>query len=299
MKSELFLSDLRWYYQRPVQKCDKDLNIMQKLLLLVVTLSTPLLAQDTLATNRNHQDEDYGRALPFFGDRVRDMGIKLPKPLGVSLFTHQQEDLMNLADFKVDGESVGDVLPNGASQTVNTTSIVAVRGDIWILPFWGFNAMIGKAVTSSNISIGVSDFSTGNLERLEVNGMATISTISSIGTTLAYGHKQFFTTVDAQYVSTSVSGVGVSLDALVLTPLVGFHIGDSGWKIVVGGQYQDYQRQLKGQLGDIRFSATQSSSRWSTMVGMQKEFTDNWEASLMAQSGKTREGVTFMLGKRF
>ncbi|MGR5535612.1 hypothetical protein ACPV5M_19515, partial [Vibrio mediterranei] len=118
-------------------------------------------------------------------------------------------------------------------------------------------------------------------------------------TTLAYGHKQFFTTIDAQYVSTAVSGVGVDLDALVVTPLVGFNIGDSGWKVVVGGQYQDYQRQLKGQLADIRFSAKQTSSRWSTMVGMQKEFSDNWEASLMAQSGKTREGVTFMLGKRF
>ncbi|USD63755.1 hypothetical protein J4N45_22580 [Vibrio sp. SCSIO 43140] len=264
-----------------------------------------LLGMSTSSVSAEHEtqsgvkDEDYGRILPFFGDRVRDMGIKLPKPIGISLFTHQQEDLMQLGDFKIDGESVDDILPNGGSQTTNTTSIVAVRGDVWVLPFWGFNAMIGKAVTSSDIAIGISDFSNGNLERLEINGMATSSTITAVGTTLAYGHKQFFTTVDAQYVSTSVSGVGVSLDALVVTPLIGLNIGDSGWRIVVGGQYQDYQRQLKGQLGDIRFSAKQTSSRWSTMVGMQKAFTDNWEASLMAQSGKTREGFTFMLGKRF
>ena len=252
-------------------------------------------AKDTLPT----KDEDYGRTLPFFGDRVRDMGITLPKPIGISLFTHQQEDLMNLGDFKVDGEPVDDLLPSGGSSTTNTTSIVAVRGDVWVLPFWGFNAMVGKAVTSSNISIGVNDFANGNLARLEVNGMATTSTVTAVGTTLAYGHKNFFGTIDAQYVSTSVSGVGVSLDALVITPLVGLNIGDSGWRIVIGGQYQDYQRQLKGKLGDIKFSATQSSSRWSTMVGLQKAFAENWEASLMAQSGKTREGVTFMLGKRF
>jgi hypothetical protein len=265
------------------------------ILILSVSYVPPVSSNDDTGV----KDEDYGRTLPFFGDRVRDMGIKLPKPVGLSLFTHQQEDLMQLGDFKIDGEPVDDILPDGSSNTTNTTSIVALRGDVWILPFWGFNAMIGKAVTSSDISIGVSDFSNGNLARLEVNGMATSSTITAVGTTLAYGHKQFFTTIDAQYVSTSVSGVGVSLDALVVTPLIGLNIGDSGWRIVVGGQYQDYQRQLKGQLSDIRFSATQTSSRWSTMVGMQKEFTDNWEASLMAQSGKTREGFTFMLGKRF
>ncbi|MGF1748343.1 MULTISPECIES: hypothetical protein [Vibrio] len=265
-----------------------------------LALAFPLTAATCWAVETPpSKDEDYGRTLPFFGDRVRDMGITLPKPIGISLFTHQQEDLMNLGDFKIDGESVDDLLPSGGSSTTNTTSIVAVRGDVWVLPFWGFNAMIGKAVTSSNISIGVNDFSNGNLARLEMNGMATTSTVTAVGSTLAYGHKNFFGTIDAQYVSTSVSGVGVSLDALVITPLVGLNIGDSGWRIVIGGQYQDYQRQLKGKLGDIKFSATQSSSRWSTMVGLQKGFAENWEASLMAQSGKTREGVTFMLGKRF
>ncbi|GAL18184.1 hypothetical protein JCM19235_6737 [Vibrio maritimus] len=79
-------------------------------------------------TKSGVNDEDYGRTLPFFGDRVRDMGIKLPKPIGISLFTHQQEDLMQLGDFKIDGEPVDDILPNGGSQTTNTTSIVAVRG---------------------------------------------------------------------------------------------------------------------------------------------------------------------------
>jgi hypothetical protein len=244
-------------------------------------------------------DGDYGRTLPFFGDRVRDMGITLPKPIGISLFTHQQEDLMNLGDFKVDGESVNELLPNGQSQTTNMTSIVALRGDVWILPFWGVNAMIGKAVTSSNISLGLADFQNGNLSKLEVNGLATTSTITALGTSLAFGHRNMFATVDAQYIQTSVSGVGVSLDALVITPLVGLNIGDSGWRVVIGGQYQDYQKQLRGDLGNMKFSATQTSSRWSTMVGMQKEFVDNWEASLMMQDGKTRQGVTFMLGKRF
>ncbi|SBO08235.1 hypothetical protein VME0621_00327 [Vibrio mediterranei] len=273
---------------------------MRNLVFCLTLISTMALANESaVSSHLKVKDEDFGRTLPFFGDRVRSVGIRLPKPIGISLFTHQQEDLMNLSDFKVDGESVGDLLPDGASQTVNTTSIIAVRGDVWLLPFWGFNAMIGKAITTSDISIGVNDLLNDNIAKLELNGMATTSTITSIGTTLAYGHKQFFTTIDAQYVSTAVSGVGVDLDALVVTPLVGFNIGDSGWKVVVGGQYQDYQRQLKGQLADIRFSAKQTSSRWSTMVGMQKEFSDNWEASLMAQSGKTREGVTFMLGKRF
>lgn len=244
-------------------------------------------------------DEDYGRTLPFFGDRVRDMGITLPKPIGISLFTHQQEDLMHLGDFKVDGESVNDLLPNGESQTTNMTSIVALRGDVWILPFWGVNAMIGKAVTSSNISLGLADFQNGNLSKLEVNGLATTSTITALGTSLAFGHRNMFATVDAQYIQTSVSGVGVSLDALVITPLVGLNIGETGWRVVIGGQYQDYQKKLRGDLGDIKFSATQTSSRWSTMVGMQKEFVDNWEASVMMQDGKTRQGVTFMLGKRF
>ncbi|MFC5081108.1 hypothetical protein VTH8203_03784 [Vibrio thalassae] len=273
---------------------------MRNLMLCLIFMSTVCAANESkISTEEQERDEDIGRTLPFFGDRVRTKGIKLPKPIGLSLFTHQQEDLMSLSDFEIEGESVADLLPDGVSQTVNTTSIIALRGDVWLLPFWGFNAMIGKAVTTSDVSIGVNDFYNGNLAKLELNGMATTSTITSIGTTLAYGHKQFFTTIDAQYVSTSVSGVGVSLEALVVTSLIGLNIGDSGWKIVVGGQYQDYQRQLKGQLGDMQFSAKQTSSRWSTMVGMQKEFSENWEASLMAQSGKTREGVTFMLGKRF
>ncbi len=104
--------------------------------LLSASYASPALSNDDMGA----KDEDYGRTLPFFGDRVRDMGIKLPKPVGLSLFTHQQEDLMQLGDFKIDGEPVDDILPDGGSTTTNTTSIVALRGDVWVLPFWGFNA---------------------------------------------------------------------------------------------------------------------------------------------------------------
>ncbi|GAL32324.1 hypothetical protein JCM19240_5755 [Vibrio maritimus] len=62
------------------------------------------------------KDEDYGRSLPFYGDRVREMGIKLPKPIGLSLFTHQQEDLMQLGDFKIDGQSAEELILTGAAK---------------------------------------------------------------------------------------------------------------------------------------------------------------------------------------
>lgn len=67
-------------------------------MLRTLTLSI-LLGMSTSVISAEHEtksgvnDEDYGRTLPFFGDRVRDMGIKLPKPIGISLFTTSRKIL--------------------------------------------------------------------------------------------------------------------------------------------------------------------------------------------------------------
>ncbi|WP_234496682.1 outer membrane beta-barrel protein [Vibrio maritimus] len=275
------------------------MNILNKAMLLaaVVSFGTSAAISD-INGGANSTDEDYGRTLPFYGDEVRDLGIKLPKPIGISVFTHSQEDKMGLDNFTLQGDpNIAEDMPDGVSGTVNTTNLLALRADMWVLPFLNLHAMIGKATTSSNITLGMNDFD-GTVTRDHINGLGTTSDIIGVGAVLAAGYGNWFGAVDTTYVATSVNGVGANLNALVITPMVGYMLPND-FRIMVGAQYQSYDRYIRGNIDGHEFSVRQHNDSWSTMVGVSKEFDDNWEASLMYQKGRTRNGATLILGKRF
>ncbi|GAL33753.1 hypothetical protein JCM19240_2449 [Vibrio maritimus] len=275
------------------------MNIIFKPMLLAAIAAFPTSAAISGNTGGMASiDEDYGRTLPFYGDQVRDLGIKLPKPIGFSVFTHSQEDKMGLDSFTLQGDpNIGDDMPDGISGTANTTNLLALRADMWVLTFLNLHAMVGKATTSSNITLGMNDFD-GSVTLDHIDGLGTTSNIIGVGAVLAAGYGNWFGTVDTTYVATFVNGVGANLNALVVTPMIGYTLPNN-LRVMAGAQYQSYDRYIRGNIDGHEFSVRQHNDSWSAMLGVSKEFTDNWEASLMYQNGRTRNGATLILGKRF
>lgn len=253
------------------------------------------------------------RTLPFFGKEVRKMGYRLPKPIGVQIFAHSQTEDMEFTDFNLNGENLNDFIDPNGSSTENRTDIVAARTDIWILPFMSINAILGKAQTTSDIKLKGGAIGLPNPDdpifgdpiippgqTIELPNQKTDTNVAGIGTTLGIGYGNVFASLDYMYVKSITAGVDVELDAHVYTPTVGYIINRIGLRVVVGGQYQDYETTIKGTLPGLGdFEVGQKLDKWTYLVGFQKEFLRNWEASLMLASGSSRKSATFVAGYRF
>ena len=95
-------------------------------------------------------------------------------------------------------------------------------------------------------------------------------------------------------------GVDVILDAFVVTPTFGYTFNSWRLRVLAGGQYQDYDTTIKGSAGSLgNFEVSQSTDKWAGMLGVQKEFLRNWDASLMVGKGSTRTSATLVVGYRF
>ena len=252
------------------------------------------------------------RKLPLWGREVRKMGFQLPKPYGISLFTHFQDELMKFTSFNLEGVDMSDFITPDGSSSLNRTVIAAVRADVWVLPFLSLNAMIGKARTDSEITLkggplGVPDpddpiFSPPILAPGESITFTekTDTDVIGFGGTLGFGYQNLFTTLDVMYVRSVTASVNIELDALAITPMIGYSVPKWRSRFMVGGQYQEYDLDIKGELPGIgRFVVGQSLDRWTYLIGAQRNFLRNWDASLMLASGESRKSATVVLGYRF
>jgi len=252
------------------------------------------------------------RPLPFWGKEVRKMGFQLPRTYGLQLFAHFQDETMLFTDFQVEGVDVSDFVTPDGSSTRNKTRITAVRADVWVLPFMSVNVMLGKAMTDSEITlkggpIGVPDpddpifgddiLAPGELmtftEKLDTE-------IAGIGGTIGFGFHNLFTALDIMYVNSITSSVSVEMDALAITPTIGYTHNPWRARFMLGGQYQEFDLIIKGQLPGIgSFEVGQALDRWTYLLGVQKEFFRNWGANLMLADGKSRRSATLLLEYRF
>ena len=96
------------------------------------------------------------------------------------------------------------------------------------------------------------------------------SQILGIGMTLGFGYQNVFASVDIMYVNSVTDWVDVDMDALAITPAIGYTVNSWRTRFLVGGQYQDYDLLIKGNLPGLGdFEVGQSLDKWTYVFGAQ------------------------------
>ncbi|WP_261817313.1 hypothetical protein [Vibrio gallicus] len=136
------------------------------------------------------------------------------------------------------------------------SDVWTVRADMWLFPFLNLYAIAGKITgyseTDVNVTINYGNdrtLTTPQLPfRIDLDG-----NMYGGGFVVAGGYKEWFTIIDASYTKTNLTVIDGGIDSIVVTPRVGFDFANYGHpiRVWIGGQYQNIQQTLKGNLSDI------------------------------------------------
>ncbi|QLE84604.1 hypothetical protein FLM48_05555 [Shewanella sp. Scap07] len=271
---------------------------------------------------------EVNRTFPLLGDMVRQQGIDLPLPFGLSMSYRNQDMSLPTNDFIIGGVRLNDFFdPNDTFADV-TAEAMTLRGDINILPFWNMFGYIGKINVDANVDAsytgeagqiikdklndalpGVGDkFCEGvsvlcNKARLNVPLQLEYDLVG-VGTTLSVGYKQFFASVTATYSMTRMEGNTDWGDGLItVQPMLGYQLADYRAQIFVGAEYQGLDNRMQGHVvaGDIEFDydVGVDLNNWAYLVGFNKQFGKNYNLTVLYNKGETRNAFTLNFGYRF
>jgi hypothetical protein len=256
------------------------------------------------------------RALPLWGDRVRRMGFELPKPYGIGVVTHlQQQDMdidgVTVNNLDVGGGDVAFIDPRG-SGTSNRARAVSLRTDLWVLPFLNLDLVAGEVATDSDVTLRFTPafrtlvrLQTGvELREVETLPVTTTSTMLGLGISTGFQFESLFGALSAQWATTVVNETGSEVDILVATFLVGYDFGDVGLRLQTGAQYQDWDQAIRGEIplgagrDPLEFDIDLSVDKTTFLVGLYKDVGRSWNAAVLAGFG-ARDQLTMNLGYRF
>ncbi len=256
-----------------------------------------------------------GGVLPFFGKPAVKLGYQLPRPVGVSAFTHLQAQDLQFTGLSI-GLNGGDLIPLDdlflldESSLRQTTVAFMVKGDAWIFPFLNVMLLAGRADNRVDGDLVLTDevkALLGLLGQEDVPDALPIVTdvttnLYGGGATLAGGVDDFNFTLSYQVLVADAYEVNTVTTAQALTALVGYML-PFGMNVMIGGQGQFYDTGIGGSIplddaGSLDFLVDFEPQRWNFFGGIYKGFAKHWEITLQAGMG-ARSSITAMLGYRF
>ncbi|HAS62575.1 MAG TPA: hypothetical protein DCS35_08305 [Vibrio sp.] len=252
-------------------------------------------------------------SLPIWKEEAEALGYELPKAFGLNLSYMTLEQGINVDSIALQGLDPLD-LKMEAEPGKQVTDVITLRADVWLFPFLNIYGLVGKlegyseTAVDYNVGIKIGDrvrpLFGGRIDsfRLDLDG-----DIKGAGFVLAGGYEQWFALVDASYTQTKLTVVEGAIDAVVVSPRVGydFHTHGVPIRFWVGAMYQNVEQELSGSIRDLgipldgSFEVKQSLvSEWNMLAGMQYEINKNWY--LLGEMGfGERESLFFSIDRRF
>lgn len=262
-----------------------------------------------------------GWALPLMGKGAKKLGYKLPRPIGMNLFVHQQAQVLEFTDISIglnDSELVSlEGLFNYENSTVDQYSrVTMVKADAWILPFLNIMGVIGQGSNYIDGSLFLDDdlkealirfgFLVG-LKPEDVPDYIPIkSELSALtyggGVTLAGGVGDFNISLSYQIVASSVLEVNTTKLAHVIAPSLGY-MTPIGVNIMAGAQGQFYNTNTIGFIPinddtNLNYQVNFKPIRWNFIFGLYIPIANHFEVALQTGWGD-RRSLTAVLGYRF
>ena len=281
----------------------------------------------------------YDRALPFFGQKVVDLGIDLPNPYGVTLTgVRIRQDLL-ISDLEI---SIGgsppqqiDFVQFDVAEADNLSA--QIRGDLWLLPFMNVYAIAGRIDGDATVPLGfpVDDA----LDFLGLGALCPPGPVPprpafcdeivtavaepdyegynvGLGTVLAFGWKRFFTVLPITYVYSNLDLIDSNIDTLTVSPRFGFTLNPKRRHRValfVGATYLDASfdivssvvlplSQVDPSLEDVEIDykiRQDNKDKWNYLLGLNYELKKAWSVQAEVGFGGSREDVIVSGGYRW
>ncbi|WP_228768313.1 hypothetical protein [Shewanella sp. TC10] len=271
------------------------------------------------------------RVFPLMSDMVRQQGIDVPLPFGISMAYRNQDMNFGFSDFDIMGVNLNELFDPYKSVAQVTAETLTLRGEVNILPFWNVFGYYGKLNVDANVDaeytgeIGrqLQDALNNKLPGLGnalcegVSVLCDSGTLSvplelhydlaGIGTTLSVGYKQFFASVTGTYTKTRMEGSDKWSDGiLTIQPMLGYQLADYRAQIFVGAEYQGLKPNMEGTIEGLTIGGEEffydvgvDLNKWAFLAGFNKQIGKNYNVSVLYNKGETRNSFTVNFGYRF
>lgn len=305
--------------------------------LAILLWSLPTTAKQPLqysAEEETERKKSWSDRWPIWGDRVREMGIELPKPFGLSVGRAGLDlplDVMRTTATLSD--TVIADLPKGKVRMDNLQGTnLSLRADMWVLPFLNLYGFMGETYGNINVSfdlptdlvsqitsgLGADPFTqafTDTFLQLGDNGISIerdfefAGRTRGLGFTLAGGYKKFFMVADFNASKSKIDLLDDSVFSKVWSYRFGWngHIKDRRARAWVGFMTHDVTQtavvDLSGLnlplLGDIKINLDVNDDKGKTpLAGFSVQLSDSWSFITDARFGE-RQMLNTMLEYRF
>ncbi|MGR5219115.1 hypothetical protein ACPV4B_02645 [Vibrio parahaemolyticus] len=286
----------------PVVYYDDELGAVVQDEALLSTVSDPRMREVYVKLDR---------AFPLMSDMVRQQGIDVPLPFGISMAYRRQEMDFNFTDFTVGGIDFEPfVNPEQTTAHVLAESYT-IRGDVNILPFWNMYGFVGQINVDAMIDAQTQDLHLGPLPIGQFGFEVPVQLqydVLGVGTTLSVGYKEFFASVTGTYSKTRLKGSTSDWGdgIFVAQPMLGYQLMDYRAQIFVGAEYQALKPRWNGDIGSLidgvdtfEYDVGVNLKKWAYLVGFNKQIGKNYNMTFLYNKGETRDSFTVNLGYRF
>lgn len=102
------------------------------------------------------QHKEWERILPFYGQKVIDLGYDLPLPIGISLIYSDTFQSMEISDLEI-GFNGGDKTPMtfvGFGDNSSDSKSPQLKVDAWVLPFMNVFVSVGQVSGDATVHFG-------------------------------------------------------------------------------------------------------------------------------------------------
>lgn len=260
------------------------------------------------------------RLFPLLGKQARKEGYDLPKPYGISLINMFQNTTMHMTSFDIDRVDYDfNKILDGDSTYENLTFAPLIRADVWVLPFLSVGLLLGATDTSTDVTLhsasglihhspfpfpGGTDYEIIKPNsRLKLDTFKTNSLLYGVGVTVAGGVGNYFSTIDFQYITSYTNEADVSVEMLVITPLIGYDFTSIGTRVFIGAQYQELAESLTFEIPVNGTSLSGKvglySAEWAGVIGTNYDFNRHWSSNLLLSYGEDRKNMTLTIGYRW
>ena len=262
-----------------------------------------------------------GWGLPIFGKPATKLGFGLPRPVGINVILHSQDDDLDFEGISIgfgDGElaDLSSLFDLENSNIVQSTTTYFVRPDVWIFPFLNVAGIFGRADnTIAGDFILDEEFRQAIVDLAPLLGLdpsdipqalpLNIDVSANIiggSVTLGGGIGDVFFSGTYQYIRASVEEANTTTNANAYVLMAGYRFPNN-LNVFAGSMGQFYDSDVNGffelESGDtLRYDVNFTPTTWNAIMGVNKGFGKHWD--LMVQLGiGGREQLTAQLGYRF
>lgn len=275
---------------------------------------TTLPMRDTKSpgSQTEHSPRKWDRVLPFYGQRVIDLGYDLPLPIGISFIYVNTYQHMDLDELEVGAGGSGANVPIdfvAFSDNDNHTQTPQIKVDAWIFPFMNVFGTFGRITGEANVNFALNGDDL--LEQLEIDCSGIIShpacrvlegkeTVPfnvnvdvdgysySVGTVLAGGWRSYFLAVPLTFTYADMDRTNSDGIVFSAVPRAGklFQFEDDRSLAVYGGvSYLDSELRIDGNQPipgtdlSIDYKIRQENTdKWQGLVGANFNFNAYWSA---------------------